>query len=65
MVPVMRLIAYRAPGAAAVHPADGQLGLPPGRHPRELAKMTAAAAAAGLIGAPDAGSARVTRHARR
>ena len=44
-------IAYRAPGAAAVHPADEQLSLPPGRHSHGLAKMTAAAAAAGSLAA--------------
>jgi hypothetical protein len=44
-------IAYRAPGAAAVHPADEQLGLPPGRHSQGLAKMTAAAIAAGPLAA--------------
>jgi hypothetical protein len=37
-------IAYRAPGVAAVHPADAELSLPPGRHSHGLAKMTAAAA---------------------
>jgi hypothetical protein len=39
-------IAYRAPGVAAVHPADEQLGLPLGRHSQGLAKMTARGAAA-------------------
>ena len=34
-------IAYRAPGAPNVHPADAQLGLPPGKHSHGLAEMTA------------------------
>ena len=42
-------IAYRAPGAPNLHPADEQLGLPRGRHSPGLAKMTAAAAAAGSL----------------
>ena len=42
-------IAYRAPGVPGVHPADEQLGLPPGRHSHGLAKMTAAAAARGSL----------------
>jgi hypothetical protein len=37
-------IAYRAPGVPAVHPADEQLSLPPGRHSPGLAEMTAAGA---------------------
>src|SRR5580658_3233382 len=39
-------IAYRAPGVPNVHPADGQLNMPPGKHSHGLSKMTAAAAAA-------------------
>ncbi len=42
-------IAYRAAGAPNVHPADEQLGLPPGRHSQGLAKMTAGAAATGPL----------------
>jgi hypothetical protein len=42
-------IAYRAPGAPNVHPLDGQLSLPPGKHSQGLAKMTAAATAAGSL----------------
>jgi len=42
-------IAYRAPGSPNVHPADEQLGLPRGRHSPGLAKMAAAAAAAGSL----------------
>jgi len=44
-------IAYRAPGAASVHPADAELGLPPGRHSHGLAEMAAAAAARGSLAA--------------
>lgn len=40
-------IAYRAPGAASVHPADEQLNLPPGRHSHGLAKMAVTAVAGG------------------
>jgi hypothetical protein len=40
-------IAYRAPGAGNVHPADEELDLPWGRHSAGLAKMAAAAAARG------------------
>jgi hypothetical protein len=43
-------IAYRAPGARNVHPADGQLNMPAGKHSHGLAKMTAAPAAAGSLG---------------
>ena len=42
-------IAYRAPGSPNVHPADGQLNMPAGKHSHGLAKMTAAAAAAGSL----------------
>jgi hypothetical protein len=42
-------IAYRAPGVPNLHPADEQLGLPPGKHSQGLAKMTAAGAAAGPL----------------
>ncbi len=37
-------IAYRAAGAANVHPLDERLGMPAGKHSHGLAKMTAAAA---------------------
>ena len=40
-------IAYRAPGARNVHPADEELSLPAGRHSHGLGKMAAAAAARG------------------
>jgi hypothetical protein len=40
-------IAYRAPGAGNVHPADAQLGLPPGKHSHGLRRLAAAAAAHG------------------
>ena len=42
-------IAYRAAGAPNVHLADGQLNLPAGKHSHGLAKMVAAAAAAGSL----------------
>jgi hypothetical protein len=42
-------IAYRAPGVPAVHPADAELSLPPGRHSHGLAEMTAAEAARGSL----------------
>ena len=42
-------IAYRAPGVRNVHPADGQLNMPAGKHSHGLAKMAAAAAAAGSL----------------
>src|SRR5438876_4457643 len=44
-------IAYRAPGAPNVHPADAGLNLPPGRHSHGLCKMVAAAAARGSLAA--------------
>jgi hypothetical protein len=40
-------IAYRAPGARNVHPADAELNLPPGRHSHGLSRAVAAAAARG------------------
>lgn len=40
-------VAYRAPGAVNVHPADEQLNLPPGRHSSGLAKMAVAAVVGG------------------
>src|SRR5579862_6699676 len=43
-------IAYRAPGSLNVHPADGQLNMPAGKHSHGLAKMVASAAAAGSLG---------------
>jgi hypothetical protein len=36
----VRRIAYRQPGAAGLHPADGQLNLPPGRDSWILQKLT-------------------------
>src|SRR5690349_2778081 len=42
-------IAYRAPGAPNVHPADEQLRLPRGKHSPGLAKMAAAGSAAGSL----------------
>jgi hypothetical protein len=44
-------IGYRAPGACNAYPADAELSLPPGRHSHGLAKMAAAAAAAGSLAA--------------
>jgi len=44
-------IAYRAPGAANVHPADAALNLPPGRHSHGLSRMIGAAAADVSFGA--------------
>jgi hypothetical protein len=41
---VVSRIAYRAPGAAAVHPLDAELDLPAGKHSHGLAEMTAAEA---------------------
>jgi hypothetical protein len=43
-------IAYRAPGAPDVHPADAELGLPPGRHSHGLRRLAAAEAARGSFG---------------
>jgi hypothetical protein len=43
---VVSRIAYRARGVPNVHPADGQLNMPAGKHSHGVAKMTAAAAAA-------------------
>jgi hypothetical protein len=43
-------IAYRAPGMPDVHPADAELGLPPGRHSHGLRKLAAAEAARGSFG---------------
>src|SRR5229473_1589421 len=40
-------IAYRAPGAGNVHPADAELGLPRGKHSHGLSKMIASGAARG------------------
>jgi hypothetical protein len=48
---VVSRIAYRAPGARNVHPADAQLNLPPGKHSHGLSKMAAAAAARGSLAA--------------
>ena len=48
---VVSRIAYRAAGAGNVHPLDERLGLPARKHSDGLAKMTAAAAAAGSLAA--------------
>ncbi len=40
-------IAYRAPGAPNVHPADAELSPPRGRHSHGLSKMAASASARG------------------
>lgn len=40
-------IAYRAAGAANVHPADAELNLPPGKHSHGLRKLTVTEAARG------------------
>jgi hypothetical protein len=48
---VVSRIAYRAAGAANVHPLDERLGLPAGKHSHGLAKMAAAAAAGSLAAA--------------
>jgi hypothetical protein len=40
-------IAYRAPGAPNVHPADAELNLPPGKHSCGLRKLTVTQAARG------------------
>jgi hypothetical protein len=47
---VVSRVAYRGPGVPDVHLADGQLNMPAGKHSHGLAKMTAAAAAAGSLG---------------
>jgi hypothetical protein len=43
-------IAYRAPGAPNVHPADAALSLPPGKHSWGLCRLTVIEAARGSIG---------------
>ena len=43
-------IAYRAPGARNVHPADAELNMPPGRHSHGLSEKVAVAAARGSFG---------------
>ena len=43
-------IAYRAPGAPNVHPADAGLSLPPGKHSRGLGRLVVIEAARGSIG---------------
>jgi hypothetical protein len=43
-------IAYRAPGARNVHPADAELNLPPGKHSHGLSRKAAAGAARGSFG---------------
>ena len=44
-------IAYRAPGAPNVHPADAALNLPPGKHSHGMSKMVVLAAAVMSFGA--------------
>jgi hypothetical protein len=46
---VVSRIAYRAPGVAAVHPLDAELGLPLGKHSHGLAEMTVAEAVRGAL----------------
>jgi hypothetical protein len=53
-------IAYRAPGAPNVHPADAQLNLPPGKHSHGLCRLTAIEAARGSVGRACAAVGRVT-----
>jgi len=53
-------IAYRAPGARNVHPADAELNLPPGKHSHGLGKQAAAGAARGSFGQARADVARQT-----
>jgi hypothetical protein len=48
---VVSRIAYRAPGAGRVHPADAQLGLPAGRHSHGLAEMAACETVRGSLAA--------------
>jgi hypothetical protein len=43
----VRRVAYRAPGARNVHPADAELNLPPGMHSYGLCRKAAVAAARG------------------
>ncbi len=43
-------IAYRAPGAANVHPADAELNLPPEMHSHGVRKLAASGAAHGSFG---------------
>jgi hypothetical protein len=43
-------IAYRAPGAGNVHPADAELNLPPGKHSHGLRRLVASAARRGSFG---------------
>ena len=56
----VRRIAYRAPGAPNVHPADAQLSLPAGKHSHGLAMRLAIDAARGSFGAACAAVARAT-----
>jgi hypothetical protein len=46
---VVSRIAYRAAGVPNVHPADAELGLPPGKHSHGLAEMAAAGSAGGSL----------------
>jgi hypothetical protein len=53
-------IAYRAPGAGNVHPADAELNLPPGKHSHGLSRKVASGAARGSFGQVCAEVTRVT-----
>jgi hypothetical protein len=53
-------IAYRAPGAPNVHPADAELNLPPGKHSHGLCKLAVTAAARGSFAQASAAIARET-----
>ncbi len=53
-------IAYRAPGAPNVHPADEQLNLPPGKHSHGLCRLIVIEAARGSIGQACAAVTRAT-----
>ena len=56
----VRRIAYRAPGAPNVHPADAQLSLPAGKHSHGLARRMAIEAGRGSFGQAGAAVARAT-----
>ncbi len=53
-------IAYRAPGAPNVHPADAELNLPPGKHSHGLCKLAVTEAACGSFAQASAAVARET-----
>jgi hypothetical protein len=48
---IVSRIAYRAPGARNVHPADAQLNMPAGKHSHGLSRMVAVATARGSLAA--------------